>query len=130
MGRQENESVLRKLHKDFTSGDVDAALSNFSDDAVWHAAGNAPVSGDFRGKDAIGKMFGTVMELSGGTFNPELHDIAASDDHVVFIGTQKGQRAGKTLDQNFTAVFHVKDGKIAEVWESGYDQKAMDDFWS
>ena len=34
MGRQENEAALRKLHKDFTGGNVEAALSNFSDDAI------------------------------------------------------------------------------------------------
>jgi ketosteroid isomerase-like protein len=130
MGRQENEETLRKLHSAFTSGDMDAAMATFSDDAVWHAAGSSPVSGDFRGRDNIKAMMEKTVELSGGTFNPELHDIAASDEHVVFIGRQKGQRSGRTLDQETTVVFHVKDGKITEAWESSFDQKANDEFWA
>ena len=130
MGRQENEDTLRKLHSAFTSGDLDAALATFSEDAVWRVAGNSPSSGEFSGKEGIRKMFEDAMERSGGTFNPEMHDIATSDDHAVFLGRAKGQRSGKSLDEEISVVFHLKGGKIAEAWEQGFNQKAIDDFWS
>ena len=130
MGREENEQVLRKLHKDFTGGDLEAALSNFRDDAVWRAAGASPVSGEFKGKQSIRAMMEQAMERSGGTFNPEMHDIVASDDHVVFLGRAKGQREGRTMDEEIAVVFHVQGGKITEVWEQGFDQRAIDAFWS
>jgi uncharacterized protein len=130
MGRQENEDVLRKLHEDFTGGDLEAALSNFSDDAVWRVAGNNPTAGEWRGREGLRRMFEDTMERSGGTFNPELHDIATSDEHAVFLGRAKAERGGRTLDQELSAVFHIQGGKITEVWEQYFDQAAVDAFWS
>jgi ketosteroid isomerase-like protein len=130
MGQQENAQVLRNLHSTFTSGDMEQVMALFSDDATWHVAGNNATAGDFRGKDEVRRSMEIVGELSGGTFNPEMHDIAASDEHAVFIGRLKAQRSGRTMDEPVAVVFHVSDGKISEVWEMAYNQKAVDDFWS
>jgi len=130
MGQQENAEVVRKLQTTFTSADMEGFMALLSDDAVWHIAGSNPPAGDFRGKNEIGRAMGQFMELSGGTFNPDLHDIAASDEHAVFIGRHKAERAGKTMDEPAVLVLHVSNGKISEVWEMCYDQKAVDEFWS
>jgi ketosteroid isomerase-like protein len=67
---------------------------------------------------------------SGGTFRPEIHDITASDDHVVVLLHETGERGTKTLDENFIHVWHVKGGKATEFWGVGTDQNAWDEFWA
>jgi ketosteroid isomerase-like protein len=31
---------------------------------------------------------------------------------------------------NYVLVFEMKDGRIAEAWESWADQRTLDEFWS
>lgn len=70
------------------------------------------------------------MELSGGSFQVELHDVVASDEHVVNLDRLTGNREGKSLDINLALVVHVRGGKIAEAWDLFSHQYAWDDFWS
>ena len=130
MADHPNAAVMRQLHTAFSNGDLDGALATFTDDAVWYTAGKSPVSGESRGKDQIRALFVKLMELSEGTFRAELHDITASDDHAVYLGRDKGQRSGgKSLDEPDTVVCHIRDGKIAEAWQSAVNQDAWDSFW-
>ena len=58
-----------------------------------------------------------------------MHDILANDTHGVAIANESGQREGKSLDDRYTHVVHVKDGKITESWLFGEHQDKVDDFW-
>lgn len=42
----------------------------------------------------------------------------------------RGERGGKKLDLNALHLFHVRDGKVTEVWTVYHDLYAWDDFWS
>jgi ketosteroid isomerase-like protein len=130
MAEHPNASVVRQLHGAFSKGDLDGALATFTDDAVWHTAGKSPLSGEARGKDQIRALFMKLMELSEGTFRAELHDVTASDEHAVYLGRDKGQRAGKSLDEPDSVVCHIRDGKISEAWQSAINQDSWDDFWA
>ena len=39
-------------------------------------------------------------------------------------------REGKSLDAKAVLIFNIEDGKVTEVWNSPWDQAAVDDFWS
>ena len=56
------------------------------------------------------------MELTGGTFRSELHDVVANDEHAVWLFAARGQREGKTLDARNVLVTHVRNGKLGETW--------------
>ena len=53
----DNLSVLRDGYQAFADGDMARLGELFADEAVWHAPGQNPLSGDYRGKDAIFALF-------------------------------------------------------------------------
>jgi ketosteroid isomerase-like protein len=125
-----NEDLVRRGYDAFSSGDVQTLRELWDPDIVWHAFGRSQLSGDHRGVDAVLGYFGQIMELSGGTLRVEVHDVVANDEHAVGLHSVHAERAGKTLDDNHTLVFHVRDGKVTEVWQYSADQYALDELFA
>ena len=126
-----NEDAVRKGYKAFGEGDMETLASLFADDAVHVATGNNPLSGEYKGVDAILGYYGKLFELSGGTFSAELKDVRVEgDDTVVATHHDSGQREGKTLDQDENLTFTLADGKFTRLVEEHSDPAAYDDFWS
>lgn len=125
-----NEELMRKGYAAFQSGDMDTLRNLFAPDIVWHAGGRNPLSGDFKGIDEVLASFMKTMELAGGTFKVELHDVMANDEHAVALASSSGERDGKKLQNNFAHIAHVKDGKMTESWIHPDDQYAVDEFWA
>lgn len=111
-------------------GDLDALAAVLADDIVWHIPGNGLISGDYQGHDGVVEFFTMAQQLANGTMRVELHDIAATDDHAFALQTNRAERNGETLEARAVAVFHVRDGKAAEVWFFTNSQHANDQFWS
>jgi ketosteroid isomerase-like protein len=130
MARLPNADVLQRLVDAFLAGDLAALDALFTDGAVWHEPGGAPISGDHKGKAAIFEFFGRVGELSGGSFRPDVHDICASEAHGVMLYHSTGKRDGRELHTPQVLVAHVEEGKIAEVWNTIVEgDSAWQDFW-
>jgi ketosteroid isomerase-like protein len=123
-----NEELVRRGFDAFNTGDIDTIRELFDQDAVWHAPGRNPLAGDHQGVDAILGFFARAMEVTGGTFRAELHDVVANDEHAVAIYVSRGQREGRTLDNNTVLVSHIRDGRLAETWQLSGDQYAADEF--
>jgi uncharacterized protein len=125
-----NEDLVRRGFDAFSKGDVDTLRELFDQDAVWHALGRSPLAGDYRGVDAILGFFARTMELSGGTFRVELHDVLANDEHAVALYTTRGEREGRTLEDKSVLVSHVRNDRFIETWGQSEDQYAVDEFFS
>jgi ketosteroid isomerase-like protein len=126
-----NEEIVRQGYKAFGEGDMDTLRSLFAPDAVHQATGNNPLSGDYKGVDAILGYYGQLFERSGGTFSAELKTVTAEgDDTVVATHRNKGERDGKTLDQDETLTFTISGGKFTRLVEKHSDPAANDAFWS
>ncbi len=54
----------------------------------------------------------------------------ANDEHAVSLITVRGERAGKQLNDNQVLTYHIRSGKVSEVWSHTTDQYAVDEFWS
>ncbi len=126
----QNADLIRNGYDAFLKGDMAILKSLFAEDAVWHAAGDNPTSGEYRGRDAVFGLFRVIVELSGGTFRVEVHTVLADDNHGVALTRTTARREGKRLRAQSVNVFHVRRGKITEVWQASEDQPAIDDFWS
>ena len=61
--------------------------------------------------------FGQLMARSGGTIKFTLHDVIGEDEHTVALHHEFAGRGSYRLDQNAANIFHVRDGRISEVWE-------------
>ena len=126
-----NEDIVRRGYAAFAEGDMETLRSLFAPDAVHVATGNSQVSGEYRGVDAILGYYGTLFELSDGTFAAELQNVRSEgDDTVVATHRDKGQRGGKTLDQDEELTFTISNGKITRLVENHSDQATYDSFWS
>jgi ketosteroid isomerase-like protein len=125
-----NEELVRRGFEAFSKGDVDTLRDLFDPDAVRHAPGRSPLSGDHRGVDDILDFFARTMELTGGTFRVELHDVVANDEHTVALYVARGEREGRTLEDRSVLVSHVRNGKLLETWQHSEDQYAADEYLS
>ena len=125
-----NEELVRRGFDAFSKGDLDTVRALFDPDAVWHAPGRSRLSGDHRGVDDILDFFARTMELTGGTFRVELHDVLANDEHAVALYVARGEREGRSLEDRSVLVSHVRNGTFVETWQHSEDQYAADEFLS
>ncbi len=125
-----NEELIRGGYEAFAQGDIETVLGRFDENIRWHIPGRAPFAGEYRGHEGVVAFFGKLTELSGGTFQLELHDVLASDDHVVALIRATAERNGTTRTFNNAHVWHVADGKATEFWGLSEDPYGDDEFWA
>jgi ketosteroid isomerase-like protein len=126
-----NEEIVRRLFSAFASKDMTTIDELLADDVVWNAPGRGMNAGRREGKRALFEGMGRLAELTGGSLRGEVHDVLASDEHVILLQTTRGERDGRPpLEDREAIVVHVRDGRIVEVWEHPGDLYAMDAFFS
>jgi ketosteroid isomerase-like protein len=105
-------------------------MATIADDIVWHSGGDNPLSGDYKGKAAVLDFFVRFGQLTEGTYEADIHDVLASGDHTVVIGTSTATRHGRTHTSRFVDVLHpAADGRAKEFWRFVEDQAAEDEFY-
>lgn len=124
-----NEDLLRRGYEAFATGDMNTVLALFDSDISWHVGGSNQTSGDYRGHQEVLGFFGKLMELSGGSFHLDVHDIVANDAHGVALVTTHGERDGQAMAVREANIRHLADGKATEFWTFAEDQAAVDKFF-
>lgn len=126
-----NKDLVREAFAAFGRGDIDTLRTQYFADGIrWHLPGRSPLAGDYDGIGQVMEFFGRLLELSGGTFRTELHDVLANDEHAVALYATVAEREGRRLEDNNVSTFHIRDGKVSEVWTQVTDMYAIDEFWS
>ena len=116
--------VVRGAYEALNRGDIASFMDAFAEDAVWHGAGQS-----IQGRERIGGLVAGMRELAEGTLRIDLHDVVATDEHVVVLQVTRATRAGRTLADRVVYVYHLEDGGITEAFFSG-DPRVQDEFWS
>lgn len=127
---ESNAAIIRKAYEDFAHGNVPAVFAAFDAAITWHVPGHSPLSGDFTGHDQIGGFFQRTMELSGGVFGIDVHNVFADGDLVVVLVTVNAQRNGVSASFPEVHVWRMKNGKAIEFREYQGDEQREDRFWS
>jgi len=132
MSAQSNAEVMHKGYADFSRGDMETLRNElFTPDIVWHQGGKNQTSGDYRGAEAVIGLFGQLFQLTDGTFKVEVHDLLASEDHVVVLARVDATRGGKTLQHgDYSHICHFRDGKLSEAWVVDVDPYELDEFFA
>ncbi|HET9199670.1 MAG TPA: nuclear transport factor 2 family protein [Dehalococcoidia bacterium] len=130
MADHPNAALLRSLYEAFGRADMATIDAGFADDVTFHLPGKGPLSGAHEGKQKVFELLGRLVEGSGGTFRLEVHDVLGNDEHAVGLTTNSASREGKSVSYQATLVAHLRDGKVAEVWEMFDDPNKVDEFWS
>jgi len=132
MSEHPNAALHRKSHEAFSRGDKDTLGEMIAEDAVWHSPGKSPVSGEFRGREAVfGEFFGKIEELSGGTAEfVEHQDYFGNDERSVALFRFGATRNGETMEVGVCEVIRWRRGQCVEEWSYCDDQYRWDAFWS
>lgn len=129
---QAKKAVVESYIDAIAEGDPERLGEFIADDIVVHIPGNNPIAGDYRGRDEVLTYYRTLVErtqASGGSVEVDMHDLLASDEHVVSLS----RRRFAGVDARAIVVYHVEDGKIQETWvhELAQDEvdRALNEAW-
>ena len=125
-----NEALLRQATDALNAGDMDTFLGFHADDVVVHIVGRNQFSGDYRGKQELAGLFQRQLEALDAPPQFELHDVLATDEHGVILGTNRFAKGGQTMETNAAVVLHIANGKATELWVLSADPYAEDEFFS
>jgi uncharacterized protein len=126
---QRNIEMARKGYQAFNELHLDEAMETIHDDVLWHVGGDGPIAGEYKGKQAVMELFMKFGQLTEGTSEFDVHDILASEDHTVVLGTWTATRHGRTRTSRFVDIVHpAEDGRAKEFWRFSEDQAADDEF--
>jgi ketosteroid isomerase-like protein len=130
MAEHPNVKRLRDAYAAFEKADLNGALADVADDAVFHFTGEGPNSGDHKGREAIEAALIHNYQLTNGTQKLEIHDIFA-DDHrgVVVLRETATRNDGATFDMEESHVLALSDGKVTHLWDVPTDVEAHDRFF-
>lgn len=125
-----NSVIVRKAYEDFAVGNIPSVFAVFDADITWHVPGHSPLSGDYIGHDQVGGFFQRTMELSGGAFSIDVHNVLAEDDLVVALVTVNAERNRLSASFPEIHVWRMKNGKATDFREYQGDEQREDRFWS
>jgi len=127
MAEHPNVARLQDGYAAFAKGDFAALNDLLAEDVMWHGGGRSQLSGEFRGREAVYAYFGKVMEVTEGYLHLDLHAVFADDEHGAALVVTTASRGGRSVTTNDVHVFHLRDGKVVEFWDSSTDQYAIDE---
>jgi ketosteroid isomerase-like protein len=120
---------MLRLARAAETGDDDAYWSLHADDFVTHIPGRSRIAGDHVGWRALEALDQLETKLTEGTIEHEVHDTLVSEDHAVLLMRVSARRGKDSLDARVVYVYHLRDGKLAELWIHPLDQARFDQFW-
>ena len=123
MAEHPNATLAREIVERAQSEGAQVMGEYMTDDIVWHEIGLAEPR---RGKAELAAASADIDYEVDWT----VHDIVASDDHVVLLIEATGKRGGKTLDYRVAEVYNIKDGKFTERWAVSDDTRAIARFFA
>jgi ketosteroid isomerase-like protein len=124
---EDSIAVAHQAYAAYASMDIAAIDALLTDDHVMHVSGQHPLSGDYRGKDAVWGYLGRVAEISGGRGGFDVHAITA-DDHGHAVALLTGTI--RDFVRPVIHVWHIRGEQLAEMWDASLDQGAEDGFWT
>lgn len=110
--------------------DPKAAEPMMSIDVVHHVMGDNPLSGHYKGRDAVVELY---RRLGSELENMEIRRTALlADGHgrVISVLRHHFERRGRVFEGQEALLFTISQGKIIEIEEFAEDLTAADEFWS
>ena len=95
MAKHPNAELFEHVYDCFTRGDLDRLSELIAPDVVWYVPGDNLISGTYTSRDGIFGCFNKILELSGGSYQPQLLDILADDTYTVGLLHTAGRVTGR-----------------------------------
>jgi uncharacterized protein (TIGR02246 family) len=113
-------TVLERYVAAVAERDMETVRDLFAEDATWWLGGELPLSGTWRGREAIlGDFLGSIPRLyQPDTISIEITSLIAEGDFVAMEWTSRAlTTAGEAYENQCAGVFTVRDGRIVAVRE-------------
>lgn len=127
MGATDNIELVRRFYAAYLSGDAATLQQTLADNIVFTQPGRSEWAGEYPGKEQALAHTARMTEHFAGTMRLEPVDICGSDEHVVALMHVMFSRGGRTFDGTDIHVMHVRDGQIAAMRVTPYDQYLWDE---
>ena len=125
---QENVDVVRAAFAAWNAGEeMDAYLSRFHPQLVYHPRGDEPDPSPHIGRDAYARLvLGYRDALPDMSF--DMRELIDAGDRVIASTVVHGRGVASGADVTDTYVFlcMLRDGLIVECWEYGTRQEALE----
>jgi len=116
----DSKTVAQRYVAAAQAGDDRAIRDLFARDATWTLAGELPISGVWKGREAIiDEFLATAMShYQPGSISLEITGMIAERDQVVLQWTSRARtRGGRPYENGCIGVFTIREGKIQHVRE-------------
>jgi uncharacterized protein len=124
-----NVTLVREGFDAFQKGDMGWIEEHLADDVVWHVGGNSKWSGAYEGKANVLDFFARQAQATGAPPSVDIHDVLGNDDHVVALRSASATaQDGSSAEWKYVQVFHVRDGRVTEVWGMAENDAEVDPF--
>ncbi|GGW28995.1 hypothetical protein GCM10010320_04960 [Streptomyces caelestis] len=131
MAEHPHAALVRKGFEAFSRGDMDTLRGLIAGDATHHVPGDHPLSGDFKGVDAIIEMYERLGTETNGTARAELIGTCVDGrGHAVGMTRFTAERNGKHLDDTGCIIFRIVGDKFTDLDECVADIDKNNEFWS
>jgi uncharacterized protein len=123
------EATIREAYEAFGRGDVDGYLRACGENFTFHVPGGGGISGVYAGQQGIYELARKAMDITGGTFQEDVEDVLANDQHAVVLARHRFTRNGASKDYKTAHVYDISEGKLARCFEQPRDSTSFDDAW-
>ena len=121
-----NIELVQGLYAAYMGGDRERVAAAFAPDVQWHNSGYDATSGTMVGVEAVlGYLMG---ENHMEDYSLEVFDMLASDERIAIIARTSGRRGTERIVNDFVQVIRLADGRVSEVWNYYWDQRAIAEF--
>ena len=112
MAGEQNVETAKQGYAAFSAGDAQGAMENISDDIEWIIPGTSAISGNHRGKQEVGELWGKLAEKG---FSVEPQFWFSDDERVVALVHQRvGGEEADAAD-----VLTYRDGQLVKFQTAG-----------
>lgn len=125
---QPNVDLIQRTYAAYMGGDAEQLKSAFRPDVRWHVSGFDPNARTYEGiDDVLGYLF-APDHLDD--YALEVIDILSSVARVAVVARTSGSRGGHRIVNDYVQLIRIDDGRIGEVWNYNWDQKAIAELWA
>jgi ketosteroid isomerase-like protein len=107
---QQDVDTIKGAYDAFARQDIPGVMEAFDDAIEWDVPDSVPWGGSYRGKEEVGRFFGTLGEQLD-ELNVEPQEYIDAGDKVVATGRHHGHVKGQPFETRFAMVWTMSGGK-------------------
>ncbi len=114
-----SRAVVKQWFDHIADGDAQAAFALCTHDIAYSLKGTTPVSGTYRGLEAIfNDFFAPWSKQIDGHITLSVDEMIGDGDRIVVLSRGESTTTlGKPYNNEYAFVFGIRDGKICEIIE-------------